>query len=120
MSQDIINRLRKNRQGRLERDNGKVILFKRPTDMEFVKLQSLEDGQFDVIKRYVTGWEGYTELDLISSGTGESVEFHPLLWAEWIEDHPEEWKPISDAIMGSYTDHQKQMVEDVKKSKPGS
>ncbi len=94
---------------------GKFLLFRRPTDMEMVKLRSAEAGQFDMLKGYVYGWEGFTELDLVSGGTGEVVTFHSELWNEWVEDHPELWKQLTDAIMEAYRKHEESLVKAEKK-----
>lgn len=78
----------------------------RPTPYEM--LRAREDGGFglDFVAAHVVGWEGVKESDLIPSGDPEPLEFDAALFAAWMEDEPDLWGPISEALKKSYADYE--------------
>jgi hypothetical protein len=113
-SNSILLKIRKARQTKVT--SGKItFICRRPTDLEMVDISVKKQRQLDVIDRFVTGWEGVTELDLFSSGSDKPVEFNQEVFKEWIADNPDYWEPIITAITTSYTKHQQDMEEAKKK-----
>lgn len=77
--------------------------IRRPTDSEFVEHRALRS--YELARQYVIGWEGVTEADLVKGGASDEVPFVKELWAEFVNDHPELWDPIFDAILHAYRGH---------------
>jgi len=77
-------------------------------------MRSEKVTQADILTRFVDGWEGMKELDLVPGGTGAAVEFSPALFAEWVADHPESWGTISDAVVSGYKQHEAALEEATK------
>lgn len=115
----LIDKLKKSRETSVVVE-GKTFHVRRPTDLEMVELhQSGQVTQGDVIKRYVLGWDGVLEIDIIPGGTGIPVPFEAELFGEWISDHPEYWKELTDAILNLYAAHQKTVEDSIKKPVAG-
>lgn len=87
----------------------------RPTKYEMAKLSG-EDGAsfFDLASRFVVGWDGVTESDLMPSGGESVVSFDRAVWRRWLEDREDFWQPISKAVMESFTRHSEQTQDDEK------
>ena len=85
-----------------------------------LEMRSAKVTQSDILKRFVDGWEGVTELHLTSGGTSDPVEFSRELFAEWVSDHPESWGPITAAVVDGYKAHEEKLEEAAKNSMPGS
>ena len=111
----LIERIRKARQTRVEAE-GFVFLCRRPTDLEMIELQaSKKVKQGDILDRFVIGWEGVKELDIVSGGDSELVEFSAELFSEWIADRPSLWSPISEVVINVDKAHQARLSESEKK-----
>ncbi len=105
MSQNLIERIKKARQTTVK--VGEITLIcRRPTDLEMLEMRSAKITQGDILKRFVDGWENVKEVDLVPGGTGDAVPFSTELFAEWVSDHPESWKTISDAVVQGYKNHE--------------
>jgi hypothetical protein len=86
---DIIERLREQRSRWFETAEGRRVKIRRPSETECITLVGglgVEHAQ-----RYVVGWDGYTEADLLGAavGSGDAVPFDAELWAEYVADHAE-------------------------------
>lgn len=101
---DIIKRLRKAREATLEID-GHTYTYRRPTDAEASKFSSNDIGVVDIVRVFVIGWD-LTEADLLPSGGSDPVPFSPELWREYVDDKPNLWPPLFEAIVASYSKHQ--------------
>jgi hypothetical protein len=83
------------------------VTFSRPPESDFSKLLvNTPDGPrwvvtLDHVKRYVNGWEGWTEADLLGSAVGASdpVPFDPELWSVVAEDSTELVSKVGQAIL---------------------
>ena len=77
----------------------------RPTDVEALELHQ-NNRTFDVLaSRFVVGWQGVTEDDLIGGGVQEEVPFDLDAWQEWCANRTDFWEPIAKAILDAYTKH---------------
>lgn len=118
MSQLLIDKIRKARQTNVE-TGGFTFTVRRPTDMEVVEMRSANLKQGDIMAKFVVGWSGITELDIIPGGTAALVPFSPELFIEWIADRPSLWAPLTDAILSAYDTHQKSLGEALGKPEAG-
>jgi hypothetical protein len=110
----LIEKIRKARQTRVTVD-GKTFIVRRPTDKEAYAMSYSKSEQMDLLENFVIGWEGITELDLISGGDAVPVEFDRELFIEWIADKPQYWADLTAAITKEYTSHAEKLVEAEKK-----
>ena len=117
MSQILIDKIRKSRQ-RIVEIGALKFTVRRPTDMEISDMQRSKVQQSEILRRYVVGWAGITELDIIPGGTGVAVDFDTDLFMEWVADRPKLWAPLTEAITSLYVEHAK-LLEDAEK-KPES
>lgn len=101
MSADVIAAMRRAREGFTELD-GFRFTWRRPTVAEATALYMADAGDIDVARKFVIGWSGIHESDLVPSGGADAVAFSAELWDEWLADRPQWWKPLSDAILGAY------------------
>lgn len=102
MSKQLVERLRKGREMRIE--VGKhVYLALRPTDLEMMVLISLK-GEAKVRRAldFVHGWEGVVEDDIVGGGCSDVVKFDEELWRAYSADHSDIWKPIADKLFAEY------------------
>jgi hypothetical protein len=72
-------------------------------------------GAAEIAARFVIGWEGVKESDLMPGGDPEEVAFDAALFAAWIKDQPDLWPPLTQAIVGAYEAHEKALYEQGKR-----
>lgn len=119
MSKDLIERLRRVRQTRVE-SGGRSFTIRRPTDLEMYEIGGRMD-QRELLARFVVDWGVMSELDLgVPGGGPDPVPFSPDLWIEWIADHPEHWDDIGRAVIDAYKAHKASQEAAAKNSAPGS
>lgn len=110
----LLEKLKKSRESIVEVDGMKYTI-RRPTEAEQViffnqdKINALE-----MVRLFVVDWN-LQEIDLISGGSPVPVPFNADLWAEYVDDKPELWKPLSDAISQSILSHREKVEDAVKK-----
>lgn len=85
---------------RMTIEYGKIKFYgRRPSVEEFAQLHRDSIHDAEIAKRFVDGWEGVKEKDLIAGGTTEPVSFDKELFSEFIADNPEAWKVIASAMI---------------------
>lgn len=115
----LVERLRKAREQAVSVGDWKFT-FRRPTDYEAAKIYQEGQTKFDVARKYVVGWKGVRERDLFPSDGGDQpVAFDRELWGDWLQDQPDLWEPIFEAIVGAYQKHRGLVEEEEKNSEPG-
>jgi len=119
MSKDLLSRLRAARGTRIP-SHGVVFIGRRPTAMEMAEMRSGAVRQGDLITRFVTGWEGLREMDLVPGGGPDPVPFDAELFGEYIVDHPEHWEPIVNGVRAEFNAYEARMEESLKNLMPGS
>jgi hypothetical protein len=118
MSKLLLQQLRKQRELKIPLDDRLSVTGRRPTDLQMTELQ--RDGRFgDLGQKYVIGWDGFIEDDLVGGGGTDVVAFDADLWADFYADHPEHWEKIALAILDAYQAHAKATEDAVKNSQPG-
>jgi hypothetical protein len=76
---------------------------RRPTDVEVMDLRG--NVSVAALVRYVVGWDGVRELDLLPGGDPHPLVFDAAVAAEWLADRPDLLTPLSAAIMDAYRAH---------------
>lgn len=115
----LIEALRAQRQSWVDVEEGKRVQIIRPSESEvgeFLrgsgKSRSMGAELPQVIK-YVTGWDGITEADLLGAAVGSSdlAPFDSELWAEVVKDRAEWLKKVSAALLAAIVKHFEQKAE---------
>jgi len=119
MSKDLLSRLRAARGTRIP-SRGVTFIGRRPTAMEMAEMRSGVVRQGDLITRFITGWEGLREMDLVPGGGPDPVPFDAELFAEYIADHPEHWENIVKGVRDEYDAYEARLEESLKNLQPGS
>lgn len=118
----LIEKIRKSRQSVVQHGAWDFTVT-RPTDMDMLDLQSATRTnrvtQGELLKRFVIGWEGVNETDVIPGGSGVPVAFSADLFAEWIADRPYLWEALTEAIINGYKAHELALERSAKNSMPG-
>lgn len=105
----LIEKIRKARQSVVKVGEGGQwsITITRPTDMDMLELrQQVDVSLTDIFRRFVVGWAGVCEIDLIPGGSPSLVEFSTDVLLEWLADKPDLWRPLNAAIVESYKSHE--------------
>ncbi len=102
MSKSLIDKIRRTREQRVTAGDFTFIV-RRPTDLEIA--QRGGELSADALLRYVIGWEGVREADLVPGGDPHPVPFDTLLCAEWLADRLDLLVPIGDGIRELYAAH---------------
>lgn len=113
----LVEKIRKARQSVVKVGEGGKwsITITRPTDMDVVEMQTAGRLSLqDILRRFVVGWSGVRELDLIPGGSPEPVAFDSALFLEWIADKPTLWAPLNEAILGAYRAHEADLEDAAK------
>lgn len=110
----IAAQLRKRREKSVEVASGKHIKFMRPPEGDFPSLVVEKDGAqswyigHGTVCKYVTGWDGYTEADILgASGSSDPQPFDAGLFAEIAVDDVSLTLRVGEAILDSVIEHMK-------------
>ena len=82
--------------------------YTRPTDMQMAELNQEFGDQYmkpEIARRFVFGWSGVTEADLILGADATPVDFEKDAFFEWLNDSRDFWTPLYEAIRGAYVDY---------------
>lgn len=89
-----------------------------PTEMKLFALAGSESDNFlanaRLVKACVIGWKDVRECDLVPAGAEDEVPFKRDLFEEWIEDRPDLWGPIVEAVFEIRTMRQAEREADAK------
>lgn len=66
--------------------NGMTFYGRRPTEQEFGSLSINNMMSYDVCKMFIDGWKNVREVDIVSDGGGDIVEYDKDVFDEWIVD----------------------------------
>ena len=86
---------------------GYTFVIRRPSQLDVARVGA-EGGNvgLDFACRYVVGWPGLLESDLLPGGDPEPVEFDSDLFVAWIADKPDLWQPIIAGVIESFRRHE--------------
>ena len=113
MNLDLINQIKKSRQGTIKIGTC-TFIYSRPTDAEAITVSKGTLSDYDVARMFVIGWTDVKASDILSSAGSDPLEFDSSLWAEWLADRPDFWKPISDRVIESYKLHVERLKDAAK------
>jgi hypothetical protein len=91
---------------------GFTFVLLRPTPEDVAELRGRISAAS--LKRFVIGWEGVKEIDLIPGGDGALVPFDVEACMEWLADRPDLMAPLGTAILKAYTDYTAKLGEQQK------
>ena len=80
-----------------------TFVFRRPTDLDMARWRGRPDHA-DLFK-FVVGWDGVNEIDIIPGGDPHPAPFSPDLLTEWLSDRLDLYGPLAEAVLATYTDH---------------
>lgn len=116
-SKSLAQRLRERREFWVPVGEGKRVKVLRPREAEFVEFLGA-DGRtmaagLDQVRKYVVGWEGITEADLLGPQVGASdpAPFSPELWEEVVSDSLAWLQPVARSLLQSIADHRFSLAE---------
>lgn len=115
MSAELIRRLRQARE-RVVEAGGFRFRYLRPTAEDVGEMRRDRVTVIGLAKRFVIGWEGVREQDIVKGGTDAPAEFSSELWAAWCSDRPDLWSVIGQAVMDAYVEHTAQQERAKKNS----
>lgn len=98
----IQERLRKNRESKVT-VAGHVFIIRRPTELQWA--EEVADLNARSLLKYLVGWDGVKEIDIINGGDPHAVPFDPELAAEWLSDRVDVLNQLGTAIVESFARH---------------
>jgi hypothetical protein len=104
----LSEKLRKQREVKVKVGKWTFIAL-RPTDVEAIEVHRAGSDFSTIAARFVIGWQGVTEDDLVGGGVKDEVAFDKETWDEWCANRSDFWTPISEAILAAYTTHREDM-----------
>lgn len=116
MSASLAEKIRIARHGSVE-VKGITFNYSRPTDIQMSNLYQEFQGEYqkpEIAKRFVFGWSGVKESDLIPEGSDKDVKFDSDTFEEWLNDARDYWAPLCEAILGAYVDYSTEREDAVK------
>ena len=126
----LLAQMRRNREQSVDLGDGKSVTFRRPPEAEMnALLEPTAPGSDKVtfmvdvqhVRKYVVGWKGFTEADLLGSAVGSDtpVEFDAELWDELCSDRLEWVTKVAKAILDSVVQFINNRADTAKNSEPG-
>lgn len=107
----LVEKIRKSREQHVP--VGKyTFIVRRPTDMEMLEFRL--DRRPIALLRFVIGWEGVTEGDIIPGGDPHPAPFEADACAEWLSDRMDLFGPVSEAVIAAYEAHRRTQDEAAK------
>jgi hypothetical protein len=105
MSQSLINRLLSQRESWLDLEPGKRVKVRRPPELEAVDLR--HGVTLEHVTKYVVGWEGITEADLLGATVGSDTvpAFSADVWTIVVTDRMEWFALVRNKIMELVVEH---------------
>ena len=74
----------------------------RPTPAEVVVGRQGRHIDLAFTAAHIVGWENVLESDLLPGGDPEPAAFAADVFAAWMEDMPDLWAPLAQALSDSY------------------
>lgn len=104
----LADKIRKSRESQVQA-GGYTFTIRRPTDMDMVEF-SRSPNPNDLVK-FIVGWDGVKEIDLIPGGDGHPAKFDADACAEWLADRSDLFVPVVTAITDAYQAHKAKQGE---------
>lgn len=87
-----------------------TFVVQRPTDLEMLELNA-QGVDARKMLRFLVGWEGVKEIDLIPGGAPVEVPFDLGVATEWLGDRIDILMLVVDAVLDGYAAHQKALAD---------
>lgn len=126
-SRALLAARKRRREKSVDLGEGKKVIFMRPSETEMASLLTGDGDKrtwvvtTDHVRKFVCGWEGFTEADVLGSSVGASditIEFDSELWSEMVGDDIEWVGKVGDAILKSVVDYLTEKDATAKNSAP--
>lgn len=109
----LIAQLRSQRQSWVELEPGKRVQIIRPTESEVGEFLRTDGAaramvaELVQVSRFVTGWDGITEADILGPtiGASDPVAFDADLWAAVVADNSDWLKKVGTALLDAIVQH---------------
>lgn len=123
-AKQLIEAMKTQRQRWVDVAPGKRVRILLPTELEVVrhfakvgaegKLSLAAD--FDEVKRFTTGWEGFTEADILGAAVApaDPAAFDPDLWELVAAEHLDWVRSVAQALLQGIVDRQLAREADAK------
>ena len=108
----LAEKIRKSRESQVSA-GGFTFTIRRPTDVDMLEFHRVKKTEFLI--KFVIGWEGVTELDLIPGGDGHPAPFDSEACHEWLADRSDLMVPVVNAIVEAYQLHKTKIGDAEKK-----
>ena len=108
----LADKIRKSRESVVPAGEFKFTI-RRPTDMDMLEFSRSKKTEF--LLKFVVGWEGVKELDLLPGGDGHPAQFDAEACEEWLSDRSDLMAVVVNAIVESYQDYKKRLTDEEKK-----
>ena len=108
----LADKIRKSRESVVPAGEFKFTI-RRPTDMDMLEFSRSKKTEF--LLKFVVGWEGVKELDLLPGGDGHPAQFDAEACEEWLSDRSDLMVVVVNAIVESYQDYKKRLADEEKK-----
>jgi hypothetical protein len=106
MSDLVISKIRAARSTPVPLDDRRTITIRRPSIFEGLSYCDEQSGKITLpvesLRKFVTDWQGFNQLDFWSGGTSEPVAFNADLLMEWVVDHPEVWNKLLNEVLAAF------------------
>lgn len=111
MSKALIEKMRRARERTVPAGSHNFTI-RRPTVADAERMNGKPPLEW--LGKFVVGWD-LKESDLDAGGTDQPQPFDADVWAEWVEDQPEIWEPLTLAILALYRE-QRGLEEEAEKN----
>ena len=81
---------------------GHAYTLRRPTAAQLARLS--DGSRLDMLRECVVGWD-LRYLDLYPGGDPVPAVFTAELWSDWLDDNPDLWAPLGDALLALIRAH---------------
>lgn len=99
-----LERFKKSRQTTVSA-SGFDFVIARPTPFDIETARANNGFDIHFLCRFVVGWSGVKESDLLPGGDPEPVDFNGELFEEWVKERPELWDPLINGVIDTYNAH---------------
>lgn len=108
MPSALVEKMRRAREQRVEA-GGFSFTIRRPTELEMWELRQSERSARGM-SRFVIGWDGVREMDLVANGEPHPLPFDAEACAEWLADRPDLFAVLADRILEAYNRHSEEIA----------
>jgi hypothetical protein len=102
----ILSKIRAARGAPVTLDDRRTVTVRRPSIFEALAYRDEQTGKITLpvesLRKFVTGWEGFNQLDFWGGGTSEPVAFNADLFMEWVVDQPEVWNKLLNEVLSAF------------------